>query len=189
MASGCCTGPPPYVAWRAGTTSLCRSARVDYIYPHSQGLRIWLQGSVASSLQQRARATFRGPILSRWLGVWSRLWSDCCTDPPAYVAWRAGKTSRRHSRLHTPSQGLRIWVQYTREKWRALMCKSIEFGRCFCRKPSREFLRRFLQLIQKVHEQKVLHGVWKALSSRARSKKWRKVHLTLSGICRGCRKD
>ncbi len=33
LALGCRTGPPAYVAWRAGTTILCRSQ----LYPPSQG--------------------------------------------------------------------------------------------------------------------------------------------------------
>jgi hypothetical protein len=37
--------------------------------------------------------------------------SSCRTGPPACVAWRAGTTTRRHSRLHPHSQGLRILLQ------------------------------------------------------------------------------
>ncbi len=40
---------------------------------------------------------FWGPILSPWLGDEA---GYGCTGPPAYVAWRAGTTTRRRSRLH-----------------------------------------------------------------------------------------
>ncbi len=36
MALGCRNGPPAYVAWRAGTTSLCHCR----LYPPGQGLRM-----------------------------------------------------------------------------------------------------------------------------------------------------
>jgi hypothetical protein len=34
--------------------------------------------------------------------------SDCGTGPPSSIGWRAGTTTRRHSRLDPLSQGLRI---------------------------------------------------------------------------------
>jgi hypothetical protein len=34
--------------------------------------------------------------------------SDCRTSPPSYIGWQASTTTRRHSRLHPPNQGLRI---------------------------------------------------------------------------------
>jgi hypothetical protein len=38
--------------------------------------------------------------------------SGCRTGPPAYVAWRAGTTTQRYSRLlHSPGQELRIRLQ------------------------------------------------------------------------------
>jgi hypothetical protein len=40
-AKGCRSGPPGYIGWRAGTTSLCRP---ESTFSPSQGLRIWLQG-------------------------------------------------------------------------------------------------------------------------------------------------
>jgi hypothetical protein len=40
MAYVCRTGPPAFVAWRAGTTNPMPESTT--VYPHSQGLRIWL---------------------------------------------------------------------------------------------------------------------------------------------------
>jgi hypothetical protein len=41
MALGCCTGPPAYVAWRAGTTTLCHSHQ---LYPPQSGTMNWASG-------------------------------------------------------------------------------------------------------------------------------------------------
>ncbi len=45
-SQGCLTGPPAYVAWRAGTTTLCQS----WIYPPSQGL--WILATVHKVIKQ-----------------------------------------------------------------------------------------------------------------------------------------
>ncbi len=54
------------------------------------------------------------PWLVRWtrragtmLGMKPAMASGCRTGPPSYIGWRAGSTTRRHSRLHPPNQGLR----------------------------------------------------------------------------------
>jgi hypothetical protein len=40
-------------------------------------------------------------LVSEW-GMKPAMASGCRTGPPAYVAWLAGTTTQRHSRLHPP---------------------------------------------------------------------------------------
>jgi hypothetical protein len=61
MAWVCRTGPPAYVAWRAGTTTQCQSR----LYPHSQGLRIWPQDQIHAWQVIHDRAHDPIPIASR----------------------------------------------------------------------------------------------------------------------------